>query len=241
MANNNTLAENTPALLDISGVTHTYVEGAKSRTVLQDAHLKVQEGESIALLGRSGCGKSTLLNLISGIEELQSGRIDVGGIRLDTLGEAERTRFRRQHIGFIYQFFHLFPTLTVAENIALVLELNDIGPAHARQRVNELLQLMNLEDRADTFPDKLSGGEQQRIAIARAIAHKPSLILADEPTGNLDAETGALILDILANLVKDESSTLIVVTHSLKVAQIADRLITLEQGELAEREGHFAW
>ncbi len=240
MPNNESLAKN-QALLDVSDVSHTYLEGADSRMVLRDASLQVNKGTSVALLGRSGCGKSTLLNLISGIETLQAGRITVSGTRLDTLDETERTRFRRRHIGFIYQFFHLFPTLTVAENIALVLELNNVSPAHARQRVNALLQMVNLGDRGDSFPDRLSGGEQQRIAIARAIAHQPSLILADEPTGNLDAETGALILDILAGLVKDEGATLIVVTHSLKVAQMAERLVTLEQGRLAERQGQFAW
>ena len=233
--------DDSPLLIDIEGLSHTYEEGNSSRTVLRNANLQVREGESIALLGRSGCGKSTLLNLISGIEALQSGQISVGGVRLDKLDEAQRTLFRRRHIGFVYQFFHLFPTLTVAENIALVLELNNIGPAHAHQRVKELLRLVDLEGREDSYPDKLSGGEQQRIAIARAIAHEPTLVLADEPTGNLDAETGAIILEILANLVKEHGATLIVVTHSLKVAQITHRLITLEQGELAERSDDFAW
>jgi len=233
--------DNGPPALSLSRVCHDYVEGAGVRSVLKGVDLEVDRGEIVALLGRSGCGKTTLLNLISGIETLQSGSIAVDGRALDKLDEAERTRFRRRHIGFIYQFFQLFPTLTAAENIALVLELNGFSPARSRARVQELLTSLQLADRAGSFPDKLSGGEQQRIAIARAIAHRPALILADEPTGNLDAETGVLILDLLRDLVKQEGATLMVVTHSLQVARTADRLLTLELGQLAERQGAFAW
>jgi putative ABC transport system ATP-binding protein len=230
-----------PPLLEVNQVSHAYREGAGERQILDRLDLQVREGESVALLGRSGCGKSTLLNLISGIEALQSGSIRFGDEALAKLHERERTRFRRRHIGFVYQVFSLFPTLNVAENISLVLELNGIDQTSAGRRVSELLEYLRLGDRAAAFPDQLSGGEQQRVAIARAVAHRPSLILADEPTGNLDAESGERVLILLSDLVARERATLLIVTHSLHVANTADRLLTLENGRLDERPGDFAW
>jgi len=228
-------------LLEARQVSHAYQEGAGERRVLDRLDLQIRKGETVALLGRSGCGKSTLLNLISGIETLQSGSIRFGDRALEKLDEKERTRFRRRHIGFVYQAFSLFPTLNVAENISLVLELNGIDQASAARRVMELLEYLRLGDRATAFPDQLSGGEQQRVAIARAVAHRPSLILADEPTGNLDAESGERVLSLLSGLVSREGATLLIVTHSLHVANTADRLLTLESGQLDERPGNFAW
>ena len=228
-------------LLEVNQVSHAYREGTGERQILDHLDLHIHKGETVALLGRSGCGKSTLLNLISGIEALQSGTIRFGERALEALDEKERTRFRRRHIGFVYQLFSLFPTLNVAENISLVLELNGIDQASSGPRVTELLQYLRLGDRAAAFPDQLSGGEQQRVAIARAVAHKPSLILADEPTGNLDAESGELVLSLLSELVAREGATLLIVTHSLHVANTADRLLTLENGRLDERRGDFAW
>lgn len=228
-------------LLEVNQVSHAYREGGGERRVLDHLDLRIRQGETVALLGRSGCGKSTLLNLISGIEALQSGTIRFGAQALDKLNERERTRFRRRHVGFVYQVFSLFPTLTVAENISLVLELNGMDRACSGRRVTELLEYLRLGDRAAAFPDQLSGGEQQRVAIARAVAHKPSLILADEPTGNLDAESGELVLTLLSGLVAREGATLLIVTHSLHVANMADRLLTLENGRLDQRQGDFAW
>ncbi len=229
------------ALLEVSGVSHAYREGAGRREILDHLDLRIDSGERVALLGRSGCGKSTLLNLISGIESLQSGSIRFRGTAIQALDETARTRLRRRHVGFVYQAFSLLSTLTVAENIALVLALNGMDREQSRLRVAELLDHLELAERASAFPNELSGGEQQRVAIARAIAHRPSLILADEPTGNLDAESGERVLSLLSDLVVGEGSALLIVTHSLHVAETAERLLTLENGRLAERRGQFAW
>lgn len=231
----------TEGLVKITGLSHSFQEGSRVREILNSVDLEVNRGESVALLGRSGSGKSTLLNLISGIEKAASGRIQVNGQEISTLKEPALTLFRRNHIGFIYQFFHLIPTLTVAENIALGLELNRWSRQAIDTRVEELLKQVGLLDHASRSPDQLSGGEQQRVAIARALAHNPLLLLADEPTGNLDAEVGQEIMSLLQGLVKNQGMTLILVTHSQAVAKSAHRILTLEQGRLAEREGEFAW
>lgn len=231
----------TEGLVNITDLSHSFQEGARTRQILNGAELEVHRGESVALLGRSGSGKSTLLNLISGIEKSTSGHILVNGHEVSNLKEPALTLFRRQHIGFIYQFFHLVPTLTVTENIALGLELNRWSRPAIEARVKELLKQVALSDHANRFPDQLSGGEQQRVAIARALAHKPLLLLADEPTGNLDAEVGQDIMTLLQGLVVNQDMTLILVTHSQAVAKSANRILTLEQGRLAEREGEFAW
>ena len=195
----------------------------------------------MALLGRSGSGKSTLLNLISGIDQPDAGSIAAEGVDLTGLAENDRTLFRRHHIGFVYQSFHLLPGLSVSDNIRLVLELQRMPRPAIESRVAQLLQLIGLQDRADSYPERLSAGEQQRVAIARAIAHQPKIILADEPTGNLDAQTGARVLNLLHRLAAEKNTCLILVTHSLAVARSAGRILTLEQGLLAEREGAFAW
>ncbi|MGA7800977.1 MAG: ABC transporter ATP-binding protein, partial [Gammaproteobacteria bacterium] len=202
---------NDDQLVTIRGLSRAYREGERSRQVLQDLDLDVGRGECVALLGRSGCGKSTLLNLISGIDRPDAGRIRIDGVELTTLDEHRRTLFRRRHIGFVYQFFNLIPTLTVEENLLLPLELNGLD---ARAEALELLAAVGLADRGNSFPDRLSGGEQQRVALVRALVHRPSLLLADEPTGNLDAHTGQRILDLLRTLVSERGTTLMLVTHS---------------------------
>jgi putative ABC transport system ATP-binding protein len=216
--------------LEIRQLVHSYREGKQKRPVLTGLNLIVDKGECVALLGRSGSGKSTLLNLMAGIDLPDSGEIYIQGENLTRLSEKQRTLFRRRRIGFVYQFFNLIPTLTAAENIALPLELNACPEAEIEARVAQLLDQVALADRAAAFPDQLSGGEQQRIAIARALAHRPALILADEPTGNLDAVTGASILQLLTGLSRSSEQTLIMVTHSSEVANMADRVATLEQG-----------
>lgn len=231
----------TRALIEIENLYYSIAEGGKNRTVLDGVELSVAAGESVALLGRSGSGKSTLLNLISGIDRPGSGRILMDGAEITSLGEPDLTLFRRKNIGFIYQFFHLVATLTVSENIALALELNHWPAQEAKQRVALMLDQVGLSEYAGRFPDQLSGGEQQRVAIARALAHKPTLLLADEPTGNLDAQTGGEVMALLNQLVETQGVTLILVTHSQAVAQNAKRILTLEQGRLAERVGDFAW
>jgi putative ABC transport system ATP-binding protein len=222
------------AFLRFHDLTKSYHEGDVRRAVLQNAHAEFQPGEITAILGKSGSGKSTLLNLISGIDAPDSGQIWVDGQELTTLSEHDRTLFRRAQVGFIFQFFNLIPTLTVGENVSLPLELNRVPRARARKKSEEMLEAVGLLDRWDTFPEKLSGGEQQRVALARALVHDPLLILADEPTGNLDEETGAQMISLLARLAREQNRTLLIVTHSQEAASHADRILRLSHGQLLE-------
>jgi putative ABC transport system ATP-binding protein len=209
-----------------------FQEGGQTRNVLRDAEAAFARGEFVAILGKSGSGKSTLLNLISGIDLVDGGDIWVNGQRLTTLNERQRTLFRRQNIGFVFQFFNLIPTLTVWENVVLPLELAGVDNGEARHRAGALLEAVGLLDRRDTFPDRLSGGEQQRVAIARALVHDPLLVLADEPTGNLDEETGRQVMALLDRLTRQNGKNLILVTHSHEAAAYADRILTLRDGKL---------
>jgi putative ABC transport system ATP-binding protein len=222
----------TPPLVELRSLSKVYREGERERPVLRDVDLTVAPGEFLALLGRSGSGKSTLLNLISGIDAPSAGEIAIGGTVITALGERERTLFRRRHIGFVFQFFNLVATLTVEENLRLPLELIGRVGADARARVDELLRAVGLADRAGAFPDRLSGGEQQRVAVARALAHDPELILADEPTGNLDTDSAERVLGLLARLSREGRKTVIAVTHSAEVARVADRVLTLKDGSV---------
>jgi len=220
------------AFLRFHDLTKSYYEGDLQRVVLQNAHAEFQPGEMTAIIGKSGSGKSTLLNLISGIDAPDSGQIWVDGRDLASLPERERTLFRRARIGFIFQFFNLIPTLTVGENISLPLELNRVPRAQAHKKAKDFLDSVGLVDRWATFPEKLSGGEQQRVALARALVHDPLLILADEPTGNLDEETGAQVMSLLAKLTREQDRTLLMVTHSAEAASYADRVLRLSHGQL---------
>lgn len=220
------------AFLRFHDLTKSYYEGDMQRVVLQNAHAEFQHGEMTAIIGKSGSGKSTLLNLISGIDAPDSGQIWVDGRDLASLSERERTLFRREHIGFIFQFFNLIPTLTVGENISLPLELNRFPRAQAQKKAKDILDSVGLVDRWATFPEKLSGGEQQRVALARALVHDPLLILADEPTGNLDEDTGAQVMSLLAKLTREQDRTLLMVTHSAEAASYADRVLHLSHGQL---------
>ena len=210
-------------------ISKGYMEGGKLRQVLQQVSFNFNEGEFVAILGRSGSGKSTLLNLISGIDLVDIGDIEINGARLTKMNELERTLFRRKHIGFVFQFFNLLPTLSVLENISLPLELSGADLVSARGKAKELLDAVGLLDRQKTFPDRLSGGEQQRVAIARALVHDPLLVLADEPTGNLDQETGAQVLSLLDDLTRQRGKNLILVTHSKENTILADRVVTLNK------------
>ncbi len=218
----------------LDGLSKSFQEGGRLRTVLTGAHAEFAQGEFVAILGKSGSGKSTLLNLISGIDLVDGGDIWVSGQRLTALDERQRTLFRRQNIGFIFQFFNLIPTLTVWENVILPLELVGVNNNEASQRVATLLEAVGLLDRRDTFPDRLSGGEQQRVAIARALAHDPLLVLADEPTGNLDEETGRQVMALLDRLTRQNGKNLVLVTHSNEAAAYADRILTLRDGKLVD-------
>jgi putative ABC transport system ATP-binding protein len=220
---------NTP-FIRLHNLSKCYLEGGQPRQVLQDASITFEQGEFVAILGRSGSGKSTLLNLISGIDRVDSGEIEVNGVPLTSLDERGRTLFRRKHIGFIFQFFNLLPTLSVLENVSLPLELAGIDLPIAQEKAKNLLQAVGLLDRQQAFPDRLSGGEQQRVAIARALVHDPLLVLADEPTGNLDEDTGAQVLSLLDSLTRQKGKNLIMVTHSKENTLYADRIVTLGDG-----------
>lgn len=221
-------------IVELKGVGRRFLEGDRERAVLDGVDAEVRRGEFVALLGPSGSGKSTLLNLIGGIDLPTSGEVIVEGEALTRMGERDRTLFRRHRIGFVFQFFNLVPTLTVEENLLLPLELTGRLGARERARARSLLEEVGLADRASAFPDRLSGGEQQRVAVARALVHDPALVLADEPTGNLDREMGRQVADLLDRLVRREGRTLVVVTHSTELAGRADRILELRGGRLHE-------
>lgn len=227
---NNRLA----TFVSMRGLRKRYAEGDNQRIIFADLSLDIGRGEFVALLGQSGCGKSTLLNMLGGIDLPDAGLIRIDNQIITALSEVERTLFRRRHVGFVFQFFNLIPTLTVEENLLLPLELNGPATPEQRDQALELLVSVGLGDRRNSFPERLSGGEQQRLAIARALTHRPSLLLADEPTGNLDAATGERILDLLLNLHRRTEITVIVVTHSREVAARADRVLYLETGRIRE-------
>jgi putative ABC transport system ATP-binding protein len=219
-------------------LTKSYLEGGQIRSVLRQANARIACGEFVAILGKSGSGKSTLLNLISGIDLADSGMIWVNGTEMTALSERARTLFRRQKIGFIFQFFNLLATLTVLENVTLPGELSGQTLREARKRAEILLEAVGLSDRLSTFPDRLSGGEQQRVAIARALMNDPLLLLADEPTGNLDEVTGSQVLALLDRLTRQAGKNMIMVTHSHEAAAHADRVLHLRDGKLEEANSH---
>lgn len=211
-----------------------YAEGDQQRHIFANLNLEIGRGEFVALLGQSGSGKSTLLNLLGGIDRPDTGQIYIAGQTLTDLSETERTRFRRRHIGFVFQFFNLIPTLTVEENLLLPLELNGLTTVERRDRALELLDQVGLGDRRHSFPERLSGGEQQRLAILRALVHEPWLLLADEPTGNLDTATGERVLELLLALHRQAETTVVMVTHNRDIANRADRLLVLDAGQIRE-------
>ena len=202
--------------------------------VLEGAAVTILDGQVVAVTGRSGSGKSTLLNLISGIDEPESGSVAFDGTDVTALREPARTVFRRAHVGFVYQFFNLIPTLDVLENVRLVLELNGVRGAEAEARSRATLAELGLAGREHSSVDQLSGGEQQRVAIARALVHRPGLILADEPTGNLDEATAQQVLPALLGLTRTRGATLVIVTHDPAVSALADRVLELRDGQLHE-------
>ncbi len=224
--------DDTGPSIELIDVHKSYKEGDRIHEVLVGASTSIGAGQRVAILGPSGSGKSTLLNLISGIDLPDSGSVRVGGTDVGALSERDRTLFRRERVGFVFQFFNLIPTLTVIENLLLPLELT--GVPDGRDRATALLEAVALADRAETFPDRLSGGEQQRVAVARALIHRPDLLLADEPTGNLDEDTGESVVRLLDELVRASGTTLVVVTHSRELAARMDRVLRVDHGELVE-------
>jgi len=215
----------------VAAVTKSY----GPRRVLDDISFSVEAGERVALTGPSGSGKTTLLNCLGGVDRPDSGAITLHGQRIDLLSSDGLARLRRERVGTVFQFFHLLPTLTAEENIALPLQLVGVSPSEQRTRVHRFLDRVGLAHRAAALPAQLSGGEQQRIAIARALVHRPDLILADEPTGNLDSANGANILALLRELTDETRTALLLVTHSEEAAAICHRRIHLRDGRIVDR------
>ena len=222
-------------MLDIRGLSRSFREGDRVHRVLDGLDAQIASGERVAIMGRSGSGKSTLLNLVSGIDHADGGAVLIDGVEVTALGEPGRTLHRRAHIGFVYQFFNLIPTLDVVENVRLVLDLNGVRGARARDRSLAALAAVGLAGRSHSAVEELSGGEQQRVAIARALVHEPALLLADEPTGNLDDETAREVLPVLLSLTRARGATLVMVTHDEVLAASADRVLELREGRLRER------
>tara|TARA_B100001559_G_scaffold305285_1_gene295420 strand:+ start:559 stop:1239 length:681 start_codon:yes stop_codon:yes gene_type:complete len=222
-------------LIKLNHVSKHYEEGSDSREILTDINAEIKTTEVVSFIGKSGIGKSTLLNLISGIDVCDSGDITIDGVFINKLSDTKRTLFRRKNIGFVFQFFNLVSTLTIEENIALPLKLNKFDPETTNQTVDRLLEHVGLLDRKKSFPDKLSGGEQQRIAVARALSHNPKLIIADEPTGNLDTNNSSMLMELLVSLAKEYGTTIIIATHSDEVLKYSDRIMSIESGILIEK------
>lgn len=224
------VTEGVAPAIRLRGVAKSYLEGDIEHRVLTEVDLEVAPGSFVALLGPSGSGKSTLLNLVGGIDLPTCGQVEVGGVAISELGEHERTVFRREQIGLVFQFFNLIPTLTVGENLLLPLELSGRLDDTTRRDALGLLDHVGLAERLDSFPDRLSGGEQQRVAIVRALTATPAVVLADEPTGNLDQETGERILQLLLALLRRRGAALLIATHDQRVAARADRVVRLRDG-----------
>ena len=221
-------------LVSIRGLAKYYVRGDQVIPVLVDIDLDVAEGDFVALMGPSGSGKSTLLNLVAGIDKPTSGEIRVAGVDIVKLSERELADWRAAHVGFIFQFYNLMPVLTAAGNVELPLLLTSLSRSERRERVHTALALVGLTDRADHYPGEMSGGQQQRVAIARALITDPTLIVADEPTGDLDRVTAGEILDLLERLNRELGKTIVMVTHDPKAAERAHRVVHLEKGVLAD-------
>ncbi len=222
------------SIIEAVGVTKSFVSGTMHVDAVRGIDLTVREGEMLAIVGPSGSGKSTLLNLLGAIETPTTGQVLFEGTDISTLNDTERTLLRRRRIGFIFQAFNLLPTLTAVENAALPLELDSISEAEARERALACLDLVDIVDRQDHLPSQMSGGEQQRVAVARALVIEPALVLADEPTGNLDSVNSAQVMRLLRDLVDSRGQTVVIVTHDNDIAAQADRTVHVRDGLLEE-------
>ena len=225
-----------PALVSVQHIIKSYRRGDQIVPVLSDIHFEIQEGEFLSLMGPSGSGKSTLLNLIAGIDKPDSGEIVIGGLDITLLSEGELADWRAQNIGFIFQLYNLMPVLTAFENVELPLLLTRLSRSERRERVDLALGMVNLTDRASHYPSELSGGQQQRVAIARAIIADPMILVADEPTGDLDRVSAEEILKLLKRLNREINKTIIMVTHDRRAAENAQAILHLDKGELLEKE-----
>ncbi len=221
-------------ILNIQNLEKTYSSGSKKLTVLHDISFNIEEGSTFSIVGPSGSGKTTLLGLCAGLDHSDSGTIELCGVQLNSLSEDQRALLRNKNVGFVFQDFQLLPTLTALENVAVPLELQ--GDKNAAKIGMELLEKVGLADRYHHYPSQLSGGEQQRVAVARAFSNKPSILFADEPTGNLDAETGEKVVELLFNLNKELGTTLVIVTHDIELAQKTQHILRLKGGKIVENK-----
>lgn len=221
-------------ILNIKNLEKTYSSGSKKLTVLHNISFDIEEGSTFSIVGPSGSGKTTLLGLCAGLDHSDSGTIELCGVQLNTLNEDQRALLRNKKVGFVFQDFQLLPTLTALENVAVPLELQ--GDKNAAIIGMELLEKVGLADRYHHYPSQLSGGEQQRVAVARAFSNKPSILFADEPTGNLDAETGEKVVELLFNLNKELGTTLVIVTHDIELAQKTQHILRLKGGKIVENK-----
>jgi len=220
--------------IKLKGICKGFQAGIQTQSILSDVNIQFESGKFTAILGKSGSGKSTLLNLIAGIDTPDCGKIILDQTDLTDLSDYKRTLLRRHKIGIVFQFFNLISTLTVLENVTLISELSGAPKKQTHQKAINLLDQLGLGEKLNVMPDILSGGEQQRVAIARALAHEPDLILADEPTGNLDNKTALMVMTQFLKLIKEHNKTLIMATHSMEAAKLADRIVFIKNNQLFE-------
>lgn len=223
-------------MIEVKDLYKVYGKGENQVEALRGINLSIERGEFLAILGPSGSGKTTLLNCLSGIDSPTKGEIFFNGIAFHSLGEEEKTKLRAKHMGFVFQFFNLIPVLTVLENVELPLKILGVNHKQGRERAIEMLKKVDLLEKINRFPSQLSGGEQQRVAIARALVHKPSIVWADEPTGNLDSETGLMVIELLDKVRAEHGTTLVVVTHDERIARRADRVLIMRDGKFVKEE-----
>lgn len=224
-------------ILKINGLEKTYKSGSKQLTVLHNVSFDVEKGQTFSIVGPSGSGKTTLLGLCAGLDTPNAGSVELCGHDLNTLNEDERAQLRNEKVGFIFQDFQLLPTLTALENVSVPLELQ--GAKNAVSKAKELLEKVGLGDRIDHYPSQLSGGEQQRVAVARAFSNTPSILFADEPTGNLDEETGEKVIQLLFNLNSEAGTTLVIITHDLDLAARTQQILRLKGGQIIKNDLRF--
>ena len=233
----NPAGANEKHMIELCEVSREYRDGERTVSALRNVNLAVPRGARLALTGQSGSGKSTLLHLIGGLEQPSSGRVRVAGKALEAMTDSELTRFRLHQTGFMFQFFHLLPALSVMENLLLPTELAGVAAATAKSRARHLLQRVGLLQRAESYPERLSGGQQQRVALARALMLESPLLLADEPTGNLDSEAGQQVLDLIWSLAETQGTTVVLATHSASLADACGLRVTLRDGRIVETAG----
>lgn len=225
-------------MIQIKDLYKVYGKGENRVEALKNINLTIEDGEFVAILGPSGSGKTTLLNCLSGIDTPTRGEIFFNNVAFHSLTEEEKTKFRAQHMGFVFQFFNLVPVLTVLENVELPLKILGVDHDHGLECAYEMLKKVGLLNKANRFPSQLSGGEQQRVAIARALIHEPDVVWADEPTGNLDSETGLGVIELLEKMRVQNNTTLVIVTHDERIAKRANRVLVIRDGKIIEQETH---